>query len=208
MRARQVAGLMALAIGAGLGGLFAGSFVDHAGPPVWLANALSRSQPGARFVRWWSDASAPAAPPGVPVAGPGAALPDLAFRDLDGASHRLSEWKGRRLLLNFWATWCGPCREELPLLDATRARLAPNGVEVVGIALDDPAAVRAFLAATPVRYPVLLADADAPDPSLRFGNTRGVLPYSVLVDAQGIVREQHVGGVDAALLARWLEPKL
>ena len=144
-------------------------------------------------------------PPGASL-GPGDQLADLPLHDVDGKPHRLREWDGKLLLVNFWATWCGPCREEMPLLDRTRARLADRGIEVVGVAIDDSDAVADFLKDNPVRYPILLgADNDT---LLNFGDGSGVLPYSVLFGRDGKVLSQRAGSFSDAGLNRWLSPHL
>jgi thiol-disulfide isomerase/thioredoxin len=146
-----------------------------------------------------------AQPRGVTVLRPGDPRADLSLRDLEGAPHRLSEWDGKLLLLNFWASWCGPCREELPTLDRIRARYADGGLEVIGVAIDDETAVRDFLRLHPVRYPVLIGDRNAADPALVFGDTRGVLPFSVLIGRDGRVIEQWAGAISDAHIRNWIE---
>ncbi len=205
MNVRQTLGILLLAVLAGVGGVVAGSFLGHRGPPPALLGLLERAGADG-LARAWSEASAPAAPAGAAVARVGGPRPDPALVDVDGRPRSLGEWSGRRLLVNFWATWCAPCREEMPALDQVRRERVGSGVEVVGIALDDAEAVRAFLARTPVSYPVLLAPADAPNPALAFGDTRGALPYSVLVGADGRIERQRLGGLDAATVRDWLGP--
>ena len=151
---------------------------------------------------------APPVPAGVDVLKVGDARADLELMDLAGKPRRLSEWDGKVVLVNFWASWCGPCREEMPLLDATRSRLAPQGFEVLGVAIDDAQAVQDFLKDSPVRYPILLADENSEDPSLRFGDTRSVLPYSVLIGRDGKLLAQRAGNFSADGLERWLSPHL
>ncbi len=145
-------------------------------------------------------------PAGVQVANVGDLRPDLALPDPDGQSHRLSDYSGRRVLLNFWATWCGPCLDEMPLLDQAQADYGPGGVRIVGIAMDDPAHVRRFLAAHPLHYPVLIGQLDAPSTSLRPGDEAEVLPYSVLLDAAGHVLAVRRGPLQQAQLHAWLAP--
>lgn len=128
-----------------------------------------------------------------PAALVGKTLPDLALADLQGKTHRLTAWQGRPLLLNFWATWCGPCREEMPALNRLAHNVGENAPRVVGIAMDDPDRVRSFLAVHPVDYPVLLGQMTAPDTSELAGDTGGLLPYSVLLGADGRVLAAHAG---------------
>jgi thiol-disulfide isomerase/thioredoxin len=135
---------------------------------------------------------------------PGDARPDLSFADMSGKPRRLSEWNGKVVLLNFWATWCEPCRDEMPLLDRTRGA---NGVEVVGVAVDDPDAVKEYLKDYPVGYPILIGD-DADNPELIFGDRRSVLPYSVLIDKNGKLLAQREGSFTAERLHSWLAENL
>jgi thiol-disulfide isomerase/thioredoxin len=157
---------------------------------------------------WWRMPPERAAPAGVTVLRTGDHRTDLDLPDPDGKPHRLSEWDGNVVLVNFWATWCGPCREEMPLLDRVGGVWAGKGLQVVGVAIDDADAVRRFLAEHPVRYPILVDEAADPDPSLLFGDTRGVLPYSVLLDRNGRVVGQRAGSFTQASLTAWLEPHL
>jgi thiol-disulfide isomerase/thioredoxin len=135
--------------------------------------------------------------------------PDLVLPDLDARPRDLSEWDGKLVLLNFWASWCGPCIEEMPLLDRTQQRHAGDGLQVIGVAVDDADDVRAFLARHGVSYPILLADPNADDDaSVRFGDNRGVLPYSVLIGPDRRVLERRFGNFTEANLASWLAPHL
>ncbi|MGN6382889.1 MAG: TlpA family protein disulfide reductase, partial [Dyella sp.] len=126
----------------------------------------------------------------------------VPLSDLDGRAHRLADYRGHRVLLNFWASWCGPCLDEMPALD--RAARAHPQATVLGIAMDEPARVRAFLAAHPVNYPMLLGRLDSPSTSLQLGDNAEVLPYSALFDADGRLLATHRGPLDAATLDRWL----
>jgi peroxiredoxin len=156
---------------------------------------------------WLQHASRQARmPPGVRIAGTGELAPDLALAGLDGREHRLSEYRGRRVLLNFWATWCGPCLKEMPELARAQANVGEKQAIILGIAMDEPDRVRAFLAAHPVNYPILAGRLDSPSTSLQLGNVGELLPYSVLLDANGRVLATQLGPLDAARLREWLAP--
>ena len=157
---------------------------------------------------WYQRGRQLAVPPGVTVLHPGDPRTDLHLPDADGVPRRLSEWDGRLVLVNFWATWCGPCRTEMPLLDRTSTAWAEKGLQVIGVAIDDAASVRAFLKDSPVHYPILVDASNGVDPALIFGDTRGVLPYSVLVGRDGKIIDQRMGSFSQATLADWLKPHL
>ena len=157
---------------------------------------------------WWRQPPARSVPPGVTVLQTGDRRADLALPDADGKPRRLSEWDGQLVLVNFWATWCGPCRDEMPLLDRVGSVWAEKGLQVVGVAIDDADAVRRFLQDNPVRYPILVDAGAGTDPSLMFGDTRGVLPYSVLIGRDGRVVGQRAGSFSQATLTAWLQPHL
>ncbi|HEY8683365.1 MAG TPA: TlpA disulfide reductase family protein [Rhodanobacter sp.] len=134
----------------------------------------------------------------------GQPAPALALPDLGGKLHRLGDYRGHRLLLNFWASWCGPCLDKMPALNQAQAKFGEQEAIIVGIAMDDPGHVRAFLAAHPVSYPVLLGQLATPSTSLTWGDRGEVLPYSVLLDADGRILATHVGALPATQLAAWL----
>ena len=136
----------------------------------------------------------------------GQSVPPLVLPDLDGKPHRLADYRGRRVLLNFWASWCAPCLREMPALAAAQAKFGEQGVIVVGIAMDEPMHVRSFLAAHPVDYPILIGEMGPPSTSLKLGNTHQVLPYSVLIDTDGRILATHAGPLSAARLTEWLAP--
>jgi peroxiredoxin len=190
-----------------LGGLVlvvAGSFWQYGGVSPALIDAAMSTRVGRSMAEHWLQSTAPPAPAGVQVLRRGDTVPDLALRGADGTMHALSEWHGKRVLLNFWATWCAPCRAEMPALAAAQRRHAGDGVQVIGIAMDTPLAVRDYLRRTPTGYPILLGlDADR-DLSLLFGNTRGALPFSVLIGADGRVQATHLGKLDEDQLHEWL----
>jgi thiol-disulfide isomerase/thioredoxin len=157
---------------------------------------------------WYRRPAPLAVPAGVTVLKAGDRRADLDLPDPDGKPRRLSEWDGRLVLVNFWATWCGPCRDEMPLLDRTGTQLAAKGLQVVGVAVDDDGAVRDYLSTNPVSYPILVDAANGMEPALIFGDTRGVLPYSVLVGRDGRILASRMGSFTPASLADWLQPHL
>ena len=122
-------------------------------------------------------------------------IPALTLPDIQGKPRALSEWKGRPLLINFWATWCEPCRREIPLLKQLRARHAKDGLEVIGIAIDFRDAVRGYAGTAGIDYPVLVAEEDATAPRA-FGVGMG-LPTTVFADREGRIVRRHVGELRA-----------
>jgi peroxiredoxin len=136
----------------------------------------------------------------------GHAAPALTLPDLDGKPHTLSDYRSHRLLLNFWASWCGPCLDEMPRLNQAQIKFGEQGAIVLGIAMDEPGRVRAFLAAHPVRYPILLGQLESPSSSIKLGDEDQILPYSVLIDADGRILATHRGALSAFRLDQWLAP--
>ena len=143
------------------------------------------------------------APDGSPIARIGDLAPEIALPDTEGSLHRLSQHRGRPVLVNFWASWCGPCIEEMPELARFAARHADSGPQVVGLALDTHEAVLDFLGNVPVYYPIVIETPGPADASVRLGNTRGLLPYSVLVDAEGRIVKQKLGPFEAGEIEDW-----
>jgi thiol-disulfide isomerase/thioredoxin len=126
--------------------------------------------------------------------------------DLAGRPRRLSEWRDRILVCNFWATWCAPCREEIPLLMAAREKYSSLGLEIVGIAIDNKAKVFEFTSSFKISYPVLLAEADGLDMMRKLGNSAGGLPYTVVADRQGGVLYRKLGAFHPGDLDEILGP--
>jgi len=141
--------------------------------------------------------------PVVDVAGIGDLMPALVLPDLSGAPVDLQQFKGRPLLVNVWASWCGPCVEEMPELSRYAAAQGDAGVQVLGLALDTPDGVRDFLQRVPVDYPIVLETPGPADASVRLGNAQGLLPYSVLVDAQGRIVRRKLGPFEHGEIEGW-----
>ena len=123
-------------------------------------------------------------------------LPNISLADPGGVKHALSEWKGRPLLINFWATWCAPCRREIPLLKTLRHERAADGVEIVGIAVDFRDAVQHYAREMSIDYPVLVGEQDGLDAIAAFGMDT-VFPFTVFADRQGRIVTLKVGELHA-----------
>jgi peroxiredoxin len=127
------------------------------------------------------------------------------YPDLEGRMRRLLDWRGKVLLCNFWATWCAPCREEVPILVAAKLEWAAYGLEVVGIGIDSADKIREFSITHKINYPVLVADASALGLVRKLGNPAGGLPYTVVLDATGSVVRRHLGAFSGPDLRKALE---
>ena len=138
---------------------------------------------------------------------PGEPAPALRLADLRTGVERDVLPPGRVRLLNYWASWCGPCRKEMPLLDRFAVDQGANGVEVVGIALDDPGDAKAFLDRVPVGFPMFREAPGPADSSAVLGNKRDVLPFSVLIGADGRVLKTKYGAFSTlGELESWARP--
>ena len=115
--------------------------------------------------------------------------------DQTGKRRALIEWHGKVLVCNFWATWCAPCREEIPLLIAAKEKYGPAGVEIVGIAVDNAVKVSEFSRMIGITYPVLLAESAGLDLMHEFGNKSGALPYTVFLDRRGRPVHRKLGAL-------------
>jgi thiol-disulfide isomerase/thioredoxin len=119
----------------------------------------------------------------------------------------MADLQGRPLLINFWATWCPPCIDELPLLDAFYRENSSNGWQVLGLAIDKPGAVSQFLDLHPVTFPVAMAGMKGMELSTLLGNLGGGLPFTVVLGADGSVRNRKMGKISVRELALWRELK-
>jgi thiol-disulfide isomerase/thioredoxin len=172
---------------------------------LWLGGSpLLRSEAGQRGLQSVLDTTAPEPPAGVIPAKPGQAMPRIELPDLQGRTVVLPDaFPGRPLLVNVWASWCGPCIEEMPELERFATSQGTTGVQVVGLALDTPDAITAFLARVPVSYPILVETPGPADASVWLGNRKGVLPYTVLVGADGKIVKQKVGPFTHGEIEGW-----
>ena len=137
---------------------------------------------------------------------PAGELWKMKFERPDGGVLDMSKLVGKPVLLNFWATWCPPCVKEMPELDRFAQALAPQGWQVVGLAVDKAQAVRDFLARAPVGYTIGLAGFEGTEASRLLGNTQGGLPFTVAFDAQGQVTQRKAGATTLDELLTWARP--
>jgi thiol-disulfide isomerase/thioredoxin len=133
---------------------------------------------------------------------------DLAFRGLDGQAHALSEWRGKLLLLNFWATWCTPCLKEIPLLVETQKQHGPRGLQIVGVAMDEVEPVQAFAQRLRMNYPIMVGQAEIANAMDELGDPLGAFPFSVLVAPDGRILDRRSGDRSREEIAEWLAEHL
>lgn len=130
------------------------------------------------------------------------------YPDPRGESVAVKNVMGPLTLINFWATWCAPCRHEMPIFEALYQQYKVDGFTVIGLTLDDPEPTETFLQSVGVTYPALMLDDAGWELLGRFGNQQGLLPYSILTDVQGVVLERKLGEIDANLLSEWIKKHL
>lgn len=130
------------------------------------------------------------------------------FPDTDGQLQAMEKWKGKIIIVNFWATWCPPCLEEMPELSNLQSQYKDQNVVVLGISSDELDKIRQFSAETPVSYPLLSGDIDAMNISESLGNNKGVLPYTVIIKPDGNIANTYFGLVNQSLLEETFLPLL
>jgi thiol-disulfide isomerase/thioredoxin len=141
---------------------------------------------------------------------PGAAemLLSAPLKDLQDQPQTLGQYRGKVLVVNFWATWCPPCRAEIPAFIEMQRKFGANGLQFVGIALDSPDQVSAFAQEFGINYPVLIGGINESEALRQLGNPGGGLPYTLIYDRSGNLREKLIGGLDEARLEHLLTPYL
>ena len=125
------------------------------------------------------------------------AAPDFSLPQVNGQSLRLSSYRGKVVLLDFWATWCTPCREEIPHLVELQNKYRDQGLQIIGVSMDDsPDPVRDFYQRFQMNYPVVMGNADIGE---LYGGVLG-LPIALVIDRDGRVYAKHIGATEASVL--------
>jgi thiol-disulfide isomerase/thioredoxin len=169
------------------------------------AVAIVSASAGAAY-HWWSGGGAA----GRDAASRGVADRVFAARltDLQGGAPTLEQWRGRVVVVNFWATWCAPCREEIPGFVRLQERYGARGLQFVGIAFDQPDKVTEFAREFRMNYPLLVGGVETMELLREAGNRAGVLPYTLVIDRRGNVVSREPGGVKEAKLEDLIQPLL
>jgi thiol-disulfide isomerase/thioredoxin len=164
----------------------------------WLAIALVGLAAGGAGYGYnvWRTGSEPpsAAPDGL------SALMDARLPDLDNRVRSVAQWRGNVVVVNFWATWCAPCREEIPMFVRLQSKYADRGLQFVGIAIDQPDRVRPYAAELAMNFPVLVGGVDSIELARKLGNRAGLLPFTVIVSRDGKVVATEIGAMKEAKL--------
>jgi thiol-disulfide isomerase/thioredoxin len=164
------------------------------------AVALASAAAGYGVRRWWLQAS------GGEAARLGTqALFAARLANLSGGTDTLETWRGRVLVVNFWATWCAPCREEIPVFIGMQKRLGARGLQFIGIAIDRPDPVRAFQGEYGINYPILIGGIETMELLRATGNKAGVLPFTLIIDRAGRITAHKLGVLKESELEATLE---
>jgi thiol-disulfide isomerase/thioredoxin len=147
----------------------------------------------AAWYAWERHGAAPAAPPAAAPLRLAERVPEFTLVDREGQPRTLSHWKGKSLIVNFWATWCAPCRREIPLLGELQQAYGPAGFQVIGIAADYRDKVLAYADEAKIGYPLLIGEQEALDAAAAYGIEVVGFPFTVFSDAEGRVVAAHVG---------------
>ena len=141
-------------------------------------------------------------------ASPDEAIATASFYDLEDKVQPLAQWKGKVLVVNFWGTWCPPCRAEIPEFIRFQKQYKAQGVQFVGIAIDQKSKAQTYADEIGINYPILLGDLAGIDLAKRLGNETGGLPYTVIVDRNGKVQATHIGKLSFEKLESTIGPLL
>jgi thiol-disulfide isomerase/thioredoxin len=180
MKSTRILAALVVAVAAMIGGLYAGHVFTGG------ESAVAATQPasaGNAVDQLWK-----ATPPGA-----------------SGTAQPLTAYKGKPVVVNFWASWCGPCVKEMPALSALQREYQKKGITFIGLGVDSEKNVNDFLKKVPVDYPVYVTGFGGADLARSFGNNAGGLPFTVVIDAKGVVRSTKLGEVNEAELKKTLD---
>jgi peroxiredoxin len=135
-------------------------------------------------------------------------LPEFSLPDLSGKLRSIKEWQGKVLVINFWATWCPPCLKEMPGFAALQGEYSDKGLQFLGIALDDPEPVKEFVASHKINYPILMGEDQGTKLAHDLGNIINTVPFTVIVDKNGLVIQRHMGEMAGEQLIKAVAPLL
>ncbi|MEQ1543711.1 TlpA disulfide reductase family protein [Methyloglobulus sp.] len=135
-------------------------------------------------------------------------LTEFSLPDLSGKPHNINEWQGKVLVINFWATWCPPCLKEMPEFEALHTEYEKKGLQFIGIALDDADPVKEFIASKLITYPILLGEDQGTKLAHDLGNIVNTVPFTVIVNKQGLVVKSHMGELTREQLLEIITPLL
>jgi len=168
---------------------------------LFAAVAIASAGGGAAY-HWWSRGGGPDARAAVEQ------VYASRLADLKGNMQPLAQWRGQVLVVNFWATWCAPCREEIPGFVRLQERYGARGLTFVGIAIDQPDKVAEFAREFRINYPLLVGGGETLELLRQVGNRAGVLPYTLVIDKEGILVAREPGGLKESRLEGILKPLL
>lgn len=131
-----------------------------------------------------------------------------AWQTADGKPVDTTQWQGKVLVVNFWASWCPPCVEEMPTLDKLQAEFKSQNVLFVGIGIDSPSNIRQFLEMTPVSYPIVIGGLEGSNLSKQMGNSQGALPYTIIINSQGKSTSSKLGKISEEELRKSIKSAL
>ncbi|HCE08769.1 MAG TPA: alkyl hydroperoxide reductase [Oxalobacteraceae bacterium] len=137
-----------------------------------------------------------------PMAAAASQLFALSLPDATGKPHALSQWKGKSLVVNFWATWCGPCVQEMPELSALQTESKFKNMQIIGIGIDSERNIAEFSSKYSITYPLYVSGMAGAELARRFGNLSGGLPFTVLIGPEGQVKKTYLGRLKLAELRR------